>query len=51
MPKKILLWAVVAFLIFYLVTQPQGSANIIKGVAGGLAGVARGLAQFVGNLS
>ncbi|MGH3095435.1 MAG: hypothetical protein ACRDMV_05475 [Streptosporangiales bacterium] len=51
MPKKIIVWGLVAFLVFYLVTQPEGSANIVRSIAGGLADAADGLARFMSNLS
>lgn len=51
MPKKIVIWALVAFLVFYLVTQPGSSAHIVRGIAGGIAGMAHGLAAFLGGLA
>ena len=32
MLKKIITWAIVIFLAFYLLTQPTGAANVIHGL-------------------
>jgi hypothetical protein len=40
MPKKIIAWAIVIFVAFYLLTQPQaihGLANLIKNAGNSLA--------------
>jgi hypothetical protein len=31
MPKKLLIWLVIAFAAFYLFTQPEGAANAVGG--------------------
>ena len=31
MPKKLLIWLVIAFAAFYLLTQPEGAANAVGG--------------------
>ena len=51
MPKKIAIWALVAFLIFYLVTQPDGASDIVSGIAGGIASGFEGLGKFLNGLS
>lgn len=51
MPKKIAIWALIAFLVFYLVTQPQGASDIVSGIAGGIAGGFEGLGRFLNGLS
>lgn len=32
--KKVLTWAIVAFIAFYLFTQPNESANVVTGALG-----------------
>lgn len=51
MPKKILIWALVAFLIFYLVTNPDNASSIVRGIAGGIAGGFRGVGEFLSGLA
>lgn len=51
MPKKIAIWALIAFLIFYLVSQPEGASNIVTGIAGGIASGFEGLGRFLNGLS
>jgi len=48
--KKILTWAAIAFVIFYLVSQPSSAANVVQTVAGGLGSAADSLSTFVNNL-
>lgn len=48
--KKILTWAAIAFVIFYLVKQPDSAANVVQTVAGGLGSAASSLSTFVNNL-
>lgn len=51
MPKKIAIWTLIAFLVFYLVTQPAGAANIVSGIAGGIAGAFEGVGRFLNGLA
>lgn len=48
--KKIVLLAVVALLVFYLVTQPQQSANAVHNVLGWLRDGADAVITFVKSL-
>ncbi|TCO56547.1 hypothetical protein [Actinocrispum wychmicini] len=48
--KKIVLLAVVALLVFYLVTQPQQSANAVHSVLGWLKDGADAVITFVKSL-
>ncbi len=34
MPKKLLIWTVIAFAAFYLFTQPTSAAGAVRGAAG-----------------
>ncbi|WP_168211534.1 hypothetical protein [Actinosynnema sp. ALI-1.44] len=48
--KKILLLAVVALLVFYLITQPTQSANAVQSVLGWLRDGAEAIITFVKSL-
>lgn len=47
---KYLRWAAVAFLVFYLFTQPEDAAHQASRLASGLAAVGGSLATFVTSL-
>lgn len=49
--KKIVTWLAVAFVVFYLLSEPTGSADIVKGAIDGLGEAAGKMADFVGNLA
>ena len=48
--KKVLTWLVVAFVLFYVIQQPQSSADIVKSAGTALGDAASSLASFVGSL-
>ncbi|SDG69489.1 hypothetical protein [Klenkia brasiliensis] len=48
--KKLLTWLVVAFVLFYVIRQPQSSADIVKSAGTALGDAASSLATFVGSL-
>lgn len=48
--KKILGWGLLAFLIFYIVTQPSSSADIARALGSGAQSIASGLGDFVTGL-
>jgi hypothetical protein len=50
MLKKIITWAIVIFLAFYLITQPTGAANVIHGLLNLLRTIGNSLATFVNSL-
>lgn len=50
MLKKIATWLVIAFIIFFLLTQPTQAAAAVKSVGTGLHHGADQLAQFFSNL-
>jgi hypothetical protein len=50
MLRKIITWAIVIFLVFYLLTQPQGAANVINGILNLLKDAGNSLATFVNSL-
>ncbi len=48
--KKIITWAVVVFLIYYLVTQPQGAGHAIGSILGWLKNAGSSLATFLNSI-
>lgn len=50
MLRKILTWAIVIFVAFFLLTQPHGGANIIRGLLTLLKDAGNSLATFVNSL-
>jgi hypothetical protein len=50
MLRKIITWAIVIFIVFYLLTQPQGAANVITGLLNLLKQAGNSLATFVNSL-
>ncbi|GAB1817484.1 hypothetical protein [Herbidospora sp. RD11066] len=44
--KKLLTYVAIAFVIFYLFTQPQGAAGAVRGVFEAIGNGAEALAQF-----
>jgi hypothetical protein len=49
--KKVLTWGLIAFLVFYVVTQPNESARILRALGNGVRAIATGLGNFVNSLS
>jgi len=49
--KKVLIWAFVAFVAFYLFTQPNDSANVVDGAVGMLQQAADSVVVFFQSLS
>jgi hypothetical protein len=50
MLKKVITWAVVIFVIYYLATQPTGAANLIHHAYNGLKSAGHSLSTFVNTL-
>lgn len=48
--KKYAGWAAIAFLLFYLITQPTGAASVVHSAIHGLGAAANSLSQFVTSL-
>jgi hypothetical protein len=48
--KKIVTWAIVVFLAYYLVTKPTGAANAMQHLFGLLKTAGASLATFLNNL-
>jgi hypothetical protein len=50
MPKKILTWAAVAFLVFYVVRDPHGAATTTKTIGSAIANVGAGFGSFLSSI-
>ncbi len=49
--KKALLWLLIAFLIYYVVTKPQASATAISGAVDGIRQLFSSLGEFFAALT
>jgi hypothetical protein len=50
MLRKVITWAIVIFIVFYLVTQPTNSANLLHGWYHNLHDIGTSLSRFVSSL-
>ncbi len=50
MLRKIITWAIVLFILFYVATQPAGAAGFVHHAYNGLHDAASSLADFVNSL-
>lgn len=50
MIRKLAGWAVVAFIAFYLFSDPIGAAHTVQGLLGDLQGAGNSLATFANHL-
>lgn len=50
MLKRIITWAAVIFLVYYLVSNPTGAAHFVTGIINWLRGAGRSLATFFNSL-
>ena len=48
--KKVIGWLVVIFLVFWVVTNPAGSADAVRGVGDALLTFFRSVGEFFGRL-
>ncbi len=49
--KKVLTWLVVAFVVWYVIQNPEGSAEIVRNAGTTLGDAATSLSEFVGSLA
>jgi hypothetical protein len=49
-PKKVLTWALIIFVVYYLATQPVGAAHVVHQAFSGLHSAGNSLATFVDSL-
>jgi hypothetical protein len=47
MLKKVLTWAVVIFLIYFVVTRPASAAGLVKSLGNWLVQMGRGFGDFI----
>jgi len=47
---RILGWAVIAFIVFYVLSDPAGAASTVQGLLGDLKGAGNSLASFANHL-
>jgi hypothetical protein len=50
MLRKIISWAIVLFIIFYVATEPTGAGNLVHHAYNGVHDAASSLATFVNSL-
>ncbi len=48
--KKILTWAGLIFVVYYLVTSPQGAANVVDGALNWLKSAGNALGAFLNDI-
>ena len=48
--KKVITWLIVAFVVFYVIREPERSAEVVKSAGQALGNAASSLAAFVGSL-
>ncbi|MGI8530294.1 MAG: hypothetical protein ACR2KO_12550 [Geodermatophilaceae bacterium] len=48
--KKVAAWLLIAFVLFYVLSAPENSAEIVRSAAGALEDAARALARFLTSL-
>jgi len=50
MLKKVLTWAGVAFVIYYLATSPEGAANVVTGAISWLKSAGNSMSSFLNHI-
>jgi hypothetical protein len=50
MLKKVVTWAIVAFLIFFIAYRPNEAANVFTSLGHGILDIASGFGDFFSNL-
>jgi hypothetical protein len=48
--KKVITWAIVIFIAWYLITNPTGAAHVMTNLLNALKGVGNSLATFFNSL-
>jgi hypothetical protein len=46
MVKKVLTWALVAFLVFFVVSRPTAAAQVVKSIGSGILSIGTGFGDF-----
>jgi preprotein translocase subunit SecG len=47
MLKKVLTWALVIFVVYFVVTRPGSAAGLVKSAGNGLVALGRGFGDFL----
>lgn len=50
MPKKVLTWGGIAFLIFFVAYRPTEAANVFKTIGGSIVDIGSGFSDFFAGL-
>jgi hypothetical protein len=50
MVKKVLTWALVIFLVFFVVSRPSAAAQVVRSIGNGLLNIGQGFGAFFSNL-
>jgi hypothetical protein len=50
MIRKVVTWAIVVFIVYYLVSDPHGAAGAVHHIVNGLHSAGNSMAKFVSNL-
>jgi hypothetical protein len=50
MLRRVITWGIVIFIIYYLISDPSGAANVVHSILNGLTDAGRSLARFVSSL-
>jgi hypothetical protein len=50
MVKKVLTWALIIFLVFFVVSRPAAAAQAVKSIGNGLLGIGQGFGNFFSSL-
>jgi hypothetical protein len=48
--KKVITWGIVIFIVYYLISDPNGASGVVHSALNGLRNAGNSLAQFVTNL-
>jgi hypothetical protein len=48
--KKVLMWLGIAFVIYYLATNPHGAANVVTGALDWLKSAGNSMAKFLNDI-
>jgi large-conductance mechanosensitive channel len=48
--KKVVTWLIVAFVVFYVIQQPEKSADMVRSAGHALGAAASSMSAFVGSL-
>lgn len=51
MLKKVLTWAGIAFVIYYLATSPAGAAHVVTGALSWLKAAGDSMSKFLNNIN